>query len=82
MPQLKHFEVRVVIGGKLWVLVFCLCLSILVQGKDWLSRHELLPGILSQWEVLSADFGEDLKYLYARFNWDKGLIQVLELSQP
>ena len=67
MPQLKHCEVRVVIVGKRWVLlVFCLCLSILVQGKDWLSRHELLPGILSQWEVLS----------------DQNLVRTSSISMP
>lgn len=54
MPQLKRCEVRVVIVDKLWVLlVSCLCSSILIQGKDWLFRHEVLLGILSQWVVLS-----------------------------
>lgn len=54
MPQLKRCKVRVVIVDKLWVLLdICLCSSILIQGKDWLSRHEVLPGFLSQWVVLS-----------------------------
>lgn len=54
MPQLKCCKVRAVIVDKLWVLlVICLCSSILIQGKDWLSRHEVLPGFLSQWVVLS-----------------------------